>query len=127
MSLWAILGAPLIAGNDLTKMSPKTLVLLTNKDVIAVDQDKLGRQGDRVWAVGPMELWDKPLSGRTRAVAMFNRANRATPMAFKLSNIGFRQGATLKDLWTGKEVQARNGSYTALVPAHGIVLLRVSQ
>jgi len=127
MSLWAILAAPLIAGNDLTKMSPETLALLTNKDVIAVDQDKLGRQGDRVWAVGPMELWDKPLSGGAKAVAMFNREDGATSMAFSLSDVGFRQGATLKDLWTGKEVHARNGSYAALVPAHGVVLLRVSQ
>lgn len=127
MTLWAILAAPLIAGNDLTKMSPQTLALLTNKDVIAVDQDKLGKEGDRVWAVGPMELWAKPLSGGAKAVAMFNRGNHETPMTFKLSDVGFSQGAKLKDLWTGKEVQAQNGSYTVLVPKHGTVLLRVSQ
>lgn len=127
MSLWAILAAPLLAGNDLSKMSPETLAMLTNKDIIAVDQDKLGKQGDRVWAVGPMELWSKPLSGGAKAVAMFNRADTARPITFKLSDVGFGQGAKLKDLWTGKEVEAKDGSYTALVPRHGVVLLRVSQ
>ena len=127
MTLWAILAAPLLAGNDLSKMSPETLALLTNKDVIAVDQDNLGSQGDRVWAVGPMELWAKPLAGGAKAVAMFNRADSATPITFKLSDVGFSQGANLKDLWSGKEVQAQDGSYTALIPRHGAVLLKISK
>ena len=62
MSLWAILAAPLLAGNDLSKMSPETLAILTNKEVIAVDQDRLGKQGDRASALGQTEIWTKPLS-----------------------------------------------------------------
>jgi hypothetical protein len=57
MSLWAILAAPLLAGNDLTSMTPETIALLTNKEVIAVDQDPAGKQGDRATAEGPIEVW----------------------------------------------------------------------
>ncbi len=127
MSLWVILAAPLLAGNDLSKMSPETLAILTNKDVIAVDQDTLGKQGDRVWAEGPMEVWAKPLSGGAKAVALFNRAPDPKPITLNLSDVGFGANAKMRDLWTGKDVTAANGSYTVLIPEHGVVLLRVSQ
>jgi alpha-galactosidase len=63
MSLWALLGAPLLAGNDLSSMSSDTLSILTNRDGIAVDQDALGKQGERVWASKADEIWMKPLKG----------------------------------------------------------------
>jgi len=127
MTLWVILAAPLLAGNDLSRMTPETLALLTNKDVVAVDQDKLGKQGDRVLAEGPSEIWAKPLSGGSKAVALFNRAETATPITLKLSDVGFGANANLRDLWTGKDVTATKGSYTVLVPKHGAVLLKVSK
>jgi alpha-galactosidase len=127
MSLWVILAAPLLAGNDLSKMSPETLAILTNKDVIAVDQDALGKQGDRVWAEGPTEIWAKPLSGGAKAIALFNRAPDPKSITLNLSDVGFGANAKMRDLWTGKEVSAANGSYTVLIPKHGVVLLRVSQ
>ncbi len=126
MALWAILAAPLLAGNDLSKMSPETLSILTSKDVIAVDQDALGKQGDRLWAAGPYEVWAKPLSGGAKAVALFNRGELASPMTLRLKDVGFAQGAKLRDLWKGSEVEAKNGQVTALVPSHGVLLLRVS-
>lgn len=127
MSLWVILAAPLLAGNDLSKMSPETLAILTNKDVIAVDQDKLGKQGDRVWAEGPTEIWAKPLSGGAKAVALFNRAPDPKPITLKLSEVGFSSNAKMRDLWAGKDVTATNGSYTVMLPKHGVVLLRISK
>jgi alpha-galactosidase len=127
MTLWVTLAAPLLAGNDLSKMTPETLATLTNRDVIAVDQDKLGMQGYRVSAVGPLEIWEKPLSGGAKAVALFNRGESASPITVKLKDVGFGGGVKLRDLWTGKEVSADGGSYTAMVPRHGAVLLRVSQ
>lgn len=127
MTLWAILAAPLLAGNDLSKMSPETLAILTNKEVIAVDQDKLGKQGDRVWAEGPSEIWAKPLSGGAKAVALFNRADSARPITLKLKDVGFGANAKLRDLWAGKDVTAANGEYTVLIPRHGTVLLKVSK
>jgi alpha-galactosidase len=127
MTLWVILAAPLLAGNDLSKMSPETLAILTNKDVIAVDQDKLGKQGDRVWAEGPTEIWAKPLSGGAKAVALFNRAPDPKSITLKLSEVGFGANAKMRDLWTGKDVTATNGSYTVLIPKHGTVLLKISK
>jgi alpha-galactosidase len=124
MTLWAMLAAPLLAGNDLTKMSPQTLATLTNREVIAVDQDKLGAQGDRVSAVGPMEIWAKPLSNGSKAVALFNRGEWARPMTIKLRDVGFEHGAKLRDLWNGEDVTSQDGNYTTLVPPHGAVLLR---
>ena len=70
MSLWAILAAPLLAGNDLSTMTPETIALLTNRDVIAVDQDAAGREGDRVSAEGPIEVWARPLADGSRAVGI---------------------------------------------------------
>ncbi len=127
MTLWVILAAPLLAGNDLSKMTPSTLALLTNKEVIAVDQDPLGKQGDRVSAVGPTEIWSKPLSNGAQAVALFNRADSSSPITLKLQDVGFDKNARLRDLWKGSEVTAKNGAYTVTVPAYGAVLLKLSR
>jgi len=127
MTLWVILAAPLLAGNDLSKMTPETLALLTNKEVIAVDQDALGKQGDRVSAVGPAEIWAKPLSSGAKAVALFNRAETSAPITLHLRDVGFPDDAKLRDLWQGREVTATNGVYTVLVPPFGAVLLKVSR
>jgi alpha-galactosidase len=127
MTLWAILAAPLLAGNDLTRMSDETLSTLTNRGVIAVDQDALGMQGDRFSAVGPMETWVKPLSGGAKAVALFNRGEWARPMTLTLRDFGYSGNARVVDLWTGKEVEATSGAYTELVPPHGALLLKVSR
>jgi alpha-galactosidase len=74
MSLWSILAAPLLAGNDLRNMTPATLEILTNREVIAVNQDKGGKQGSRVWKSGDQEVWTRSLAGGDNAVAIFNRA-----------------------------------------------------
>jgi len=127
MTLWVILAAPLLAGNDLSKMSPPTLAMLTNKEVIAVDQDPLGKQGDRVSAVGPTEIWSKPLSNGAQAVALFNRSETEKSISFRPRDIGFAKSFKLRDLWQGREVTATGDTYTATVPAYGAVLLKVSR
>ena len=88
MSLWAMLAAPLLAGNDLSKMPPETSAILTNREVIAIDQDALGKQGDRVSEVGPVEIWAKPLKGGDKAVALFNRNDYPLPITVKFSDLG---------------------------------------
>jgi alpha-galactosidase len=124
MSLWAMLAAPLLAGNDLQAMTPETLSILLNKEVIAIDQDALGKQGDRVAAEGPLEVWARPLANGDRAVAIFNRENRALLYKADLRAAGVKAGAHLRDLWTGKDVSATDGELSATVPAHGVLLLR---
>jgi alpha-galactosidase len=126
MSLWVILAAPLLAGNDLSKMSDDTKSILMNKEAIAVDQDPLGKQGYRVSASGATEIWEKPLSGGAKAVGLFNRGESASSVTLDLKSVGFGSGAKLHDIWAGKDVMASGGSYTAQVPMHGAVLLKVS-
>ncbi len=126
MSLWALLAAPLLAGNDLTTMTPDTMAILTNREVIAIDQDPLGAQGDRVSAEGPLEIWAKPLAGGAKAVGLFNTSDLPATMEVDLAILGY-PSANVRDVWTGKTVTGDKGRYRVDVPAHGVVLLRVSQ
>jgi len=127
MSLWAILAAPLLAGNDLSKMDDVTKSILTNKDVIAVDQDRLGMQGDRVTAVGPCEVWMRPLDAGAKAVALFNRGPLDTPITVQLKDVGLDGPVHAVDLWSHKDLGLVQGSYTATVPRHGVVMLRLAR
>ena len=123
MSLWAILAAPLLAGNDLSKMSPDTLSILKNKDVVAIDQDSLGKQGDRVSADGPYEVWARTLA-HGKAIALFNRSEAAAPVTLHLQSAGLKAGTKARDIWSGSEVTINDG-YQVNVPRHGVVLLLV--
>jgi alpha-galactosidase len=125
MSLWALLAAPLLAGNDLSKMSEDTKSILMNKRVIAIDQDALGVQGKRTSKDGDLEIWSKPLSGGAAAVGLFNRSSVATTMSLKLSDVGISSPSMITDLWSGQKLVAKGGEIKAMVPVHGVVLLRV--
>jgi alpha-galactosidase len=123
MSLWSLLAAPLFAGNDLTKMTPETLSILTNREVIAVDQDPKGIQGHRVWQQGPMEIWMKPLADGSKAVGMFNRDEHDMTITLNFSDIGITGPAKLRDLWAHQDLGTFTGSYTTTVPRHGVMML----
>lgn len=125
MSLWAILAAPLLAGNDLSTMTPETVAILTNRDVIAVDQDKAGKQGDRVSAEGPIEIWAKPLADGSQAVGVFNRHPGPLTAVVDFHKLGFSGAVKAKDLWLGKDLGSVRSPYTVTIPAHGVVFLRV--
>jgi alpha-galactosidase len=125
MSLWVMLAAPLLAGNDLSRMNAETLAILENRDAISIDQDLLGAQGDRLSAVGSMEIWSKPLSDGSDAVALFNRGELETPMTLKMSDLNLENAVKLHDVWANKDITILNGTYTAVVPKHGVVLLRI--
>jgi alpha-galactosidase len=129
-SMWAILAAPLLAGNDLRSMSNATKALLTNAEVIAVDQDPLGVQGRVVATPGAnLQVWSKTLSApNTRAVALFNRSGAAASITVQWSALGLPAGnATVRDLWNHSDLGMFNGSYTATsVPSHGVVMLKIA-
>jgi alpha-galactosidase len=127
MALWAILAAPLLAGNDLSKMTPESVALLTNRDVIAVDQDKAGIQGDRVGAEGPIEIWAKPLADGSKAVGIFNRGGKELTAHVDFGTLGFAKGVKARDLWQGKDLGTLEAKYSATIPSHGVLLLRVSK
>ncbi len=126
MSLWAILAAPLLAGNDLTKMTPEALEILGNKGVIAIDQDPAGKQGDRVKQEGPLEVWARPLAGGAKAVGLFNLSDLPANMELKTADLGLKGKAAMHDVWADKDLGAL-ASYKVVVPAHGVVLLRLAK
>ena len=127
MSLWAILAAPLLAGNDLTTMTPETIAILTNRDVIAVDQDEAGKQGDRVSAEGPIEIWARPLADGSKAIGIFNRHPSAMTTQVDFNKLGFSGTVKAKDLWLAKDLGSISAPYTVTIPGHGVLFLRVSQ
>jgi alpha-galactosidase len=127
MALWAMLAAPLLAGNDIRSMSVETKAILMNPEVIAVDQDAKGVQGHRVWDEGPLEIWVRPLADGSRAAALFNRGESALKMTLDFMAIGAPASAKLRDLWERKDLGTIQNSYTAEVPKHGVVFLKVSR
>ncbi|GHO43513.1 alpha-galactosidase D [Ktedonospora formicarum] len=127
-SMWAIMAAPLIAGNDLSAMSSTTLSILTNSEVIAVDQDAAGKQGTKVSDNGAgLQVWSKTLQANgARAVALFNRSGSAANITVNWNTIGLSNAsATVRDLWAHADKGSFTGSYTANVPSHGIVMLKI--
>lgn len=127
MALWALLAAPLLAGNDLAKMTPETISLLTNRDVIAIDQDPAGIQGDRVSVEGPTEVWARSLADGSKAVGLFNRHPQPMDVQVDFRQLGFNGPVHVRDVWSGKDLGSMPGEYRTLVPGHGVVLLRVSK
>jgi len=129
-SMWAILAAPLIAGNDLRSMSAATKATLTNTEVIAVDQDPMGMQGRLVASPGTnLQVWSKTLSGtNTRAVALLNRGTSTASITVQWSALGIPTGsATVRDLWSHTDLGTFTGSYTASsIPGHGVTMLKVT-
>ncbi len=125
--MWAIAAAPLIAGNDLRSMSQATINILTAPEVIAIDQDALGVQGIKVTDNGSgLQVWSKTLMGtNTKAVALLNCSASAANMTVNWSDIGLSGSATVRDLWARTDLGSFSGSYTASVPSHGIVLVKV--
>ncbi len=126
-SLWAMLAAPLIAGNDLSTMSSETRDILTNKDVIAVDQDVLGQQARRLVKDGDFEVWVRPLKGGDRAVVLFNRSTATKSMSVDWETLQMPAAmkADVKDLWSKAVTKNVKGKFTADVPSHGAVMIRI--
>ena len=122
MSLWCILAAPLLAGNDLSKMDPDSLAILTNKEVIGVDQDPQGIQGHRISEEGPLEVWAKSLADGAYAVGLFNRGESENPISLDLAELGIHGAAQVRDLWAHQDLGQFTGKFIAKVPKHGAVM-----
>ena len=126
-SFWTLLAAPLMAGNDLRDMKPEIHDVLTNKEVIAVNQDPLGRQGRRVWKNGDLEVWSKPLAGGARAVILFNRGDSDKEIAANWTDLYYPNNlsATVRDLWQKKDLGKFTGKFSATVASHGVVMVTI--
>ena len=121
-SLWAMMAAPLIAGNDISNMDEATRKILLNKEVIAVNQDRLGVQGRRVWKEGDREVWVKLLSGGRRAVMLFNRGKAPASIGFEWEQLGYpaKLKAKMRDVWAHKDLPVRTARYSAEVQPHAV-------
>ncbi|MDX3660037.1 ricin-type beta-trefoil lectin domain protein [Streptomyces sp. ID05-26A] len=126
-SLWALLNAPLIAGNDLRTMSAATKAILTNTEVIAVNQDWGGRQGNRLVDNGNTEIWTKPMSNGSVAVVLLNRNSGTTTVSTSATQIGLGSASSysVRDLWA-HTTSTTTGAISATVPGHGAAMYVVS-
>jgi len=126
-SMWSMLAAPLLAGNDLTKMTPEIKNILINRDVIAIDQDPSGKQAARIYSDGEVDVWTRHLSGGALAVAVLNAGSRrysTHPFHLDLKRLGLHGPQHGKDLWAGTEVTLTDGMPLELA-THDIFLVRI--
>src|SRR5215831_10866301 len=125
MSLWCLLASPLLAGNDIRDMKPEIADILMNKEVIAVDQDKLGKQGVRVSKAGDVEVWSKPLADGGHAVGLFNRGSDTAKVEAKWSDLGIKGPHAVRDLWKHADLGKMSDEFSAMVPNHGVVMVKI--
>jgi alpha-galactosidase len=138
-TLWCMLAAPLMAGNDLRKMSDETRSILTNKDVVALDQDPLGVEAFRYYTFDGIEIWVKPLANNELAVCFLNRSDHPQTITYnwkehliadKASGTSFDFGQNtykLRDLWNKKDVGTTGKNFSETIPSDDVVVLRLTK
>jgi alpha-galactosidase len=128
-SMWAMLAAPLLAGNNLTAMDPDVLKILTNRAVIAIDQDRLGQEATRAYADGEVEVWTRHLEHGALAVAVLNAGSdryASHPFHLNLARLGLHGAQKGSDLWTGQDITLTNRQPLEIA-AHDVLLVRIAQ
>jgi alpha-galactosidase len=125
ISLWSLQAAPLIIGADLTQLDTFTTNLLGNPEVLAVDQDPLGKAAGRTLQQGRVEVWARPLADGTMAVGLFNRDLVARTITVHWSDIGLSGSQPVRDLWRQEDMGAKSDSLSAIVPRHGVLLVKI--
>ena len=125
-SMWCMMNSPLLAGNDLRDMTRETIEILTNKEIIALNQDKGFRQATRLLREGDVEIWVKPLgkTGKQKAIAIMNRGEKTGQTALTPEKIGVSSTSKLRDLWLHENIGKLGKSRTLTIPKHGIVVLK---
>ncbi|WP_371417451.1 glycoside hydrolase family 27 protein [Granulicella sp. S190] len=129
MSMWAMLAAPLIAGNNLTLMSPDIKSILTNSEVLAIDQDPLGHQAERIFAEGPIEIWSRPLKGGATALAIFNFSDSTSDLhgiTLHLAEAGIKGSPKAHEIWSAKDLGPITDNTRFTLPGHSTILLKLT-
>ena len=125
ISLWALQAAPLIIGADLSQIDPFTTNLLGNPEVVAVDQDPLGKAAGRTLQHGRVEVWSRPLADGSMAVGLFNRDLVARTITVRWSDLGLSGSQPVRDLWRHENMGAKRDELSAVVPRHGVLLVKI--
>lgn len=128
-SMWCMLNSPLLAGNDLRSMNTETIEILTNKELIALNQDRGFHQGKRIFSENGVEVWIKELGndGKHKALAIMNRNQKNAQYTLKAGRNGVASKSKMRDLWLHKNVGKLRDDKVFDIPAHGIVVLKVSK
>jgi hypothetical protein len=127
LSFWSLLAAPLLLGNDLTHLDPFTRNLLTNDEVIAIDQDPLGHAARKAWAADDWEIWVRELADGRHAIGVFNFGGQFRRLELEGRVPELAAGVPLRDLWRQRTLAPLTTGFAAAVPAHGVLLLAVGQ
>lgn len=125
ISLWALLASPLLIGCDMTQLDDFTLSLLTNSEVLDINQDPLGMQAGRIFKEEGIEIWAKNLEDGSKAVGLFNRGMRPATVGLQRSDLNISGDYTIRDVWKQEDIGPLGESYSAVVPSHGVKLLRI--
>ena len=123
ISLWSLLASPLLIGCDMTRMDDFTLKLLTNDEVIEINQDPLGRQAGRVYKNGGLEIWVKEMEDGSKAVGMFNLTFNTEKIKADWSVLGVEGKQIVRDAWRQKDLGQFTEAFTAEVAPHGVKLI----
>src|SRR5262249_47655479 len=126
VSLWCLLAAPLIFSGDITRLDEFTLGLLSNDEVIEVDQDPLGKPGRRISKQGALEVWAKDMEDGSKAVGLFNRGEAEQVVSALWPDLGVKGNQRVRDLWRQRDIGAFTDQFESSVPRHGVVFVRLS-
>lgn len=126
-SLWAVVSAPLILGNDVRNMSADTKKIILNKEIIAVDQDKATKPGSRVFADEQKEIWVKQLNDGSKAVVVYNKQDAPATLSVDFKEIGIGPKAKVRDLWEHANKGTATNTYSAQTAAHGVIMIKLTE
>lgn len=127
LALWSLQAAPLFIGSDLGQVDAFTRALLTNDEVLDVDQDVLGRAASRVWQEGRLEIWSRPLADGSKAVGLFNRGLHPQAVTARWADLGLKGQQPIRNLWLRQDLGEFDDSFTATVPRHGVVFVKIGR
>ena len=127
LNLWAVIAAPMMLGNDVRIMMRETVALLSNRELIAINQDKAGRQGKRVAQVGDTQVWARPLDDGSIAVAFFNTGTRTTPVTVTWEQLGIQGPRLARDLWWHENLGTANNNYRVVLAGGTSMLVKLSR
>jgi hypothetical protein len=125
ISLWSLLSAPLLIGCDMSQLDDFTINLLTNDEVLAIDQDALGKGAEKAYDKDQIQVWIKPLKDGSKAMGIFNLAAKTTNTTINFTELGLGSQLKLRDLWRQKDLGVSKNAYSAVIPGHGVLLLKI--